>query len=198
MAKSFQRFTLHVQLQHIEPPIWRRIEVEGTESLRKLHHILQAAFGWEDTHLHDFLIDGMTYAMFEVDDVLDFADPGTTADDRKVRLQKVLQPGSRFLYRYDFGDGWDHAIVVEKVETVESEPWGAAQVIDGARACPPEDVGGPPGYDTFLSTLSNDPNSEEADHYRNWVGPGLDSELFDLRAANATLLRMASNRWGNR
>lgn len=51
MAKSFQRFTLHVQLQHIEPPIWRRIEVEGTESLRKLHHILQAAFGWEDTHL---------------------------------------------------------------------------------------------------------------------------------------------------
>ncbi|AHI64170.1 plasmid pRiA4b ORF-3-like family protein [Burkholderia thailandensis H0587] len=48
MAKSFQRFTLHVQLQHIEPPIWRRIEVEGTESLRKLHHILQAAFGWED------------------------------------------------------------------------------------------------------------------------------------------------------
>ncbi|KGX47820.1 plasmid pRiA4b ORF-3-like family protein [Burkholderia pseudomallei MSHR2138] len=105
MAKSFQRFTLHVQLQHIEPPIWRRIEVEGTESLRKLHHILQAAFGWEDTHLHDFLIDGMTYAMFEVDDVLDFADPGTTADDRKVRLQKVLQPGSRFLYRYDFGDG---------------------------------------------------------------------------------------------
>lgn len=88
MAKSFQRFTLHVQLQHIEPPIWRRIEVEGTESLRKLHHILLAAFGWEDTHLHDFLIDGMTYAMFEVDDVLDFADPGTSADDRKVRLQK--------------------------------------------------------------------------------------------------------------
>lgn len=90
MAKSFQRFTLHVQLQHIDPPIWRRIEVEGTESLRKLHHILQAAFGWEDTHLHDFLIDGMAYAMFEVDDVLDFADPGTSADDQKVRLQKVL------------------------------------------------------------------------------------------------------------
>lgn len=198
MAKSFQRFTLHVQLQHIDPPIWRRIEVEGTESLRKLHHILQAAFGWEDTHLHDFLIDGMAYAMFEVDDVLDFADPGTSADDRKVRLQKVLKPGSRFLYRYDFGDGWDHAIVVEKVETIESEPWGAAQVIDGARACPPEDVGGPHGYEAFLSALCNDPNSEEADHYRNWFGPGFDAELFDLRAANATLLRMASNRWGNR
>lgn len=70
----------------------------------------------------------MTYAMFEVDDVLDFADPDTTADDRKVRLQKVLKLGSRLLYRYDFGDGWDHTIVVEKVETVEIEPWGAALV----------------------------------------------------------------------
>ncbi|CAN0627445.1 protein of unknown function [Burkholderia multivorans] len=139
-----------------------------------------------DDHPHDFLIDGMTYAMFEVDGVLDFADPGTTADDRKVRLQKVLKPGSRFLYRYDFGDGWDHAIVVEKTETVESEPWGAAQVIDGARACPPEDVGGPHGYGSFLTTLRNHPNSEEAEHYRNWVGPGFDAELFDLRAANAT------------
>jgi len=198
MAKSFQRFTLHVQLQHIEPPIWRRIEVEGTESLRKLHHILQAAFGWTDTHLHDFLIDGMTYAMFEVDDVLDFADPDTTVDDRKVRLQKVLKSGSRFLYRYDFGDGWEHAIVVEKTETIEREPWGVAQVIDGARACPPEDVGGPPGYEAFLDTLCNHPNSEEAERYRNWVGPGFDAELFDLRAANTTLMRMASNRWGNR
>lgn len=119
MPKSFQRFTLNVTLQHIDPPIWRRIEVEGTESLRKLHHI-------------------------------------------------------------------------------ESEPWGEAQVIDGARACPPEDVGGPRGYEAFLDTLSDDPDSEQAARYRNWIGPGFDAELFDLRAANAALLRMASNRWGNR
>lgn len=95
----------------------------------------------------------MTYAMFKVDDVLDFAAPNTTADDRKVRLQKVLKRGSRFVYRHDFGDGWGHAIVVEKMKTVEGEPWGAAQVIDGARACPPEDVGGPLGYETLLNTL---------------------------------------------
>lgn len=198
MPKSFQRFTLNVTLQHIDPPIWRQIEVEGTESLRKLHHILQAAFGWEDTHLHDFLIDGMTYAMFEVDDVMDFADPGTTADDRKIRLQTVLKPGSRFIYRYDFGDGWNHNVVVEEMETVESEPWGEVQVIDGARACPPEDVGGPRGYEAFLDTLSHDSDSEQAARYRNWIGLGSDAELFDLRAANAALLRMASNRWGNR
>ena len=198
MPKSFQRFTLKVTLQHIDPPIWRRIEVEGTESLRKLHHILQAAFGWEDTHLHDFLINGMTYAMFEIDDVTDFADPGTTADDRKIRLQAILKPGSRFVYRYDFGDGWNHTVVVEKTETIEGQPWGEAQVIGGARACPPEDVGGPSGYERFLNTLSNDPDSEKAERYRNWIGSGFDAELFDLRAANAALLRMASNRWGHR
>lgn len=84
------------------------------------------------------------------------------------------------------------------METVESEPWGEAQVISGARACPPEDVGGPTGYEAFLNTLSNDPNSETAERYRNWIGPGFDAELFDLRAVNAALLRMASNRWGNR
>ncbi|WP_175882999.1 plasmid pRiA4b ORF-3 family protein [Burkholderia sp. BCC0044] len=198
MPKSFQRFTLNVELQNIDPPIWRQIEVEGTESLRKLHHILQAAFGWEDTHLHDFLIDGMTYAMFEVDDVVDFADPGTTADDRKIRLQSVVSLGSRFVYRYDFGDGWNHTVVVEKMETIESQPWGEAQVIGGARACPPEDVGGPSGYQTFLNTLSSEPDSEKAERYRNWIGSGFDAELFDLRAANAALSRMASNRWGNR
>lgn len=198
MAKSFQRFTLHVQIEHIEPPIWRRIEVEGTESLRKLHHILQAAFGWEDAHLHSFVVDDMTYSMPHDDEAADQADPHATADDRKVRLHKVLKPGARLCYRYDFGDGWEHTILVEKMETIESEPWGAAQVVAGARACPPEDVGGPPGYEALLSVLAQEPQSEEAAQYRHWVGPGFDAERFDLRAANATLHRMAANGWGKR
>ncbi|OXI78631.1 hypothetical protein CFB50_08460 [Burkholderia sp. AU33423] len=198
MAKSFQRYTLHVQLLYIQPPIWRRITVEGPDSLRKLHHILQAAFGWESTHMHDFLIDGKTYAMFDVDAALEFMDRSKTFDDRKTKLNKVLRPDSRILYRYDFGDGWDHQIVVESVETIADESWGESRVIDGARACPPEDVGGAPGYETFLTTLRDRPDSEEADNYRQWVGPGFDPELFDLRAANAALMRLATNRWGNR
>lgn len=198
MAKLFERFTLHVQLDHIAPPIWRRVEVEGTETLRKLHHILQAAFGWEDAHLHDFEVDGMTYAMLDVDDMRDFADPHPTGDERKVRLHKLLKPGSRLRYRYDFGDGWEHTILVEKMETIESAPWGAARIVDGARACPPEDVGGPPGYDALLSALHHDPQSAEAAQYRDWLGPGFDAERFDLRAANATLHRMAANGWGKR
>ncbi|HDR8983170.1 plasmid pRiA4b ORF-3 family protein [Burkholderia vietnamiensis] len=198
MAKSFQRYTLHVQLLYIEPHIWRRIVVEGPDSLRKLHHILQAAFGWEDTHLHDFLIDGKTYAQFDIEAGLEFMDLTKTFDDRKAKLGKVLRPDSRIIYRYDFGDGWDHQIVIENIETIEDESWGESRVIDGARACPPEDVGGAPGYEMFLTTLRDSPDSEEADHYRQWIGPGFDPELFDIRAANAALMRLATNRWGNR
>ncbi|WP_025250166.1 plasmid pRiA4b ORF-3 family protein [Pandoraea pnomenusa] len=128
MAKSLQLYTLHVQLQYIRPAIWRRIEVEGTESLRKLHHILQAAFGWSDAHRHDFLIDDDTYAQLDIDAGLEFMDLDRTLDDRKAKVHKVLRPGARMLYRYDFGDGWDHDIVVEKIETIDREPWGVAQV----------------------------------------------------------------------
>ncbi|AKK24803.1 plasmid pRiA4b ORF-3 family protein [Pandoraea oxalativorans] len=198
MAKSFQRYTLHVQLLHIEPPIWRRITVEGPDTLRKLHHILQAAFGWEDAHLHDFLIDGKTYAQLDIDAGLELMDLAKTLDDRKTKLNKVLRPDSHIIYQYDFGDGWYHRIVVENMETIEDEAWGESRVLDGARACPPEDVGGPRGYEVFLSAVRDNPHSEAATHYRQWVGPGFDSERFDIRAANAALMRLATNRWGNR
>lgn len=198
MAKSFLRYTLHVQLLHIEPPIWRRVTVEGPDTLRKLHHILQAAFGWEDAHLHDFLIDGKTYAQLDIDAGLEFMDLAKTFDDRKVKLNKVLRPDSHIIYQYDFGDGWYHQIVVENIETIADESWGESRVLDGARACPPEDVGGPRRYEEFLSTLRDNPDSEKATHYRQWVGPGFDSERFDIRAANAALMRLATNRWGNR
>lgn len=198
MAKSFRLYTLHAQIRDINPPIWRRIQIEGFDSLRRLHHTLQAAFGWTDSHLHEFEIDDKTYAMFELDDVLESMDPDNTFDDRKTKLEKAAYPGVRFVYKYDFGDCWEHDIVVEKVEIIEGEPRGCPHVIAGARACPPEDVGGPFGYQEFLDTLHEHPESEEVNDYRRWAGHDFDAELFDRRAANATLLRMAWNRWGGK
>ena len=89
MAKPYRLFTLHAQIRDIDPPIWRRVQVEGGESLRKLHHILQAAFGWHDAHLHEFEIDGKAYVMTDIEDMLEFMDPDKTFDDRKVKLEKV-------------------------------------------------------------------------------------------------------------
>ena len=137
MAKSYPLFTLHAQIRDIEPPIWRRVQVEGGESLRKLHHILQAAFGWQDAHLHEFVIDGKAYVMMDVEDMLEFMDPKTTFDDRKVKLEKVANQDSRFVYKYDFGDGWDHDVVVEKIDIVKTEPYGCAHIVAGRYAKKP-------------------------------------------------------------
>ncbi|MGF6754819.1 plasmid pRiA4b ORF-3 family protein [Paraburkholderia sp. GAS42] len=196
MPKSYAIYTLRAQIRDIKPPVWRRIQVDGNITLRKLHHILQAAFGWTDSHLHDFEIDGRTYAMGDNDNMLDlFAEDPEMMDDRKARLHQLAYPGNRFLYRYDFGDDWYHDIQVEEVARTDHEPYSEAWIVAGERACPPEDNGGTHGYTEMLRVLSHEPNSDEAQELRTWAGDNFDAELFDRRAANATLLRMAWNTW---
>jgi len=196
MPKSYAIYTLRAQIRDIKPPVWRRIQVDGNITLRKLHHILQAAFGWTDSHLHDFEIDGRTYAMGDNDNMLDlFAEDPEMMDDRKARLHQLAYPGHRFLYRYDFGDDWYHDIQVEEVARTDHEPYSEAWIVAGERACPPEDNGGTHGYTEMLRVLSHEPNSDEAQELRTWAGDDFDAELFGRRAANATLLRMAWNTW---
>jgi Plasmid pRiA4b ORF-3-like protein len=199
MAKSYAIYTLYTQIQDIEPPIWRRIQIDGDITLRKLHHILQAAFGWTDAHLHDFEIERRTYAMGDNENVLElFAEDPELLDDRKPKLSRLSYPGHRFVYRYDFGDDWHHDIHVEDVARTDRQPSSEAWVIAGARACPPEDVGGVGGYEKMLNVLASEPDSGEAREYRMWAGDDFNPELFDRRATNATLLRMAWNNWGKK
>ena len=199
MAKTYSLYTLHVQIRDIEPPIWRRIQVDGDVTLRKLHHILQAAFGWTTSHLHEFEVEGVTYAMGDNDDMAElFAEDPEMRDDRKPRLCRLVYEGARLQYKYDFGDCWEHDIRVEKKLVIATEPYGEARVLGGARACPPEDAGGPGGYEEMLRTLRDKPKSEAAREYLDWAGEDFDPEQFDRRATNATLLRMAWNRWGRK
>ncbi|MFM0758366.1 plasmid pRiA4b ORF-3 family protein [Paraburkholderia strydomiana] len=107
-------------------------------------------------------------------------------------------PVHRFLYRYDLGDDWHHDIHVEEVTQTDHEPHSEAWIGAGERACPPEDVGGTYGYAEMLRVLSLEPDSDEAKRYRTWAGDDFDAELFDRRAANSTLLRMAWNSWGKK
>ena len=198
MAKSCKIITLHVQIDDIKPPVWRRIVVDGDITLRLLHHVLQAAFGWTDSHLHEFTIDGTSYQMLDNENALEFLDEMSDTpilDDRKIRLQRVVQPGQKFVYTYDYGDSWRHIVKVESVET-RAEPMYSATILDGKRAGPPEDVGGPGGYADFLDTIKNHRESEEAQDYLTWVGGNFNPETFDRRTANNTLARMAWNGWG--
>lgn len=190
-------YILRIELHpdEIRPAIWRRLVVDGRVSLAKLHHFIQAAFGWTDAHLHEFTIRDNRYALPHSDDSLDDIE---SRDERKAYLNRLVTANDKFVYRYDFGDTWDHGITVEKVELVEGDPQGFAWVEGGARACPPEDVGGAPGYQGFLETVLGNPHSEEAKELLTWAGGEFKPELFDRRAANAAIQRILWNGWGGK
>ena len=200
MAKSCKIITLHVQIDNIKPLVWRRIVVDGDITLRLLHHIFQVAFGWTDSHLHEFVIDDRSYQMLDNENVLEFMDEMADTpvfDDRKAKLQRLVHPGLQFTYLYDFGDCWRHIVKVEAIET-RAEPMYSATILDGKRAGPPEDVGCPGGYEAFLDTIINRRDSDEGLECLEWVGGEFDPEAFDRRTANNTLARMAWNGWGKK
>jgi hypothetical protein len=176
-------YQLKITLRNSKPPIWRRVLVPATFSLAKLHDVIQYAMGWTDSHLHQFTIDGRFYGVPHPDDWHD------VLKESAYSLAKVA-PGekSKFVYEYDFGDSWEHTIVVEKI--LPFEPGKVYPVcIAGKRACPPEDVGGVWGYEEFLQAI-NDPENEEHDSYLEWVGDDFDPEECDLDSINAGLKRI--------
>jgi hypothetical protein len=192
-----QVYVLHIALhpEALSPLIWRRLEVDASVSLYRLHHFIQAAMGWHDAHLHSFHIAGKTYRLPDREmDSPDFP----TFDPRKASLRKVCKPGDRFTYLYDFGDSWRHEITVEDGLNVDGLAEGDCDVLDGARACPPEDVGGVPGYLDFLREIGRKRLSQEGKRLLQWAGGSFDPELFDRRAANAAIKRILWNHWGLR
>ena len=173
-------YQLKVTLEEVHPPIWRRIQVPGELTLPQLHAVLQIAMGWTNSHLHGFRVRGQFYA----EPSPDYADL-EVMDERQVRLSQIApEVGARFVYEYDFGDSWEHALVVEQI--LPPEP-GAAypRCIGGKRACPPEDVGGVGGYAEFLAAIQ-DPRHPEHAEWEQWAGP-FDPEALDLQKVNELL-----------
>ena len=170
---------LRITLESVEPEVWRRLLVPGSVRLDKLHRMLQAAMGWEDAHLHRFGVGGKVFGP----DVNDDADD--ELDERSVTVASAVDSVSSFIYEYDFGDSWSHHIVVEDRWTL---PIGlhSGVCVEGQGACPPEDCGGPPGY-AFLLAVLEDPDHEDHEHMKKWVGEHFDPDHFDLALANARL-----------
>jgi hypothetical protein len=166
-------FQLEVTLLDTEPPIWRRVLVEGASTLDHLHEVIQAAFGWWNCHLHEFEVGRTRCGVPDPDEY--WGDP--PRDERRTRLDAIVGTGSSFRYTYDFGDGWDHRVVVERVlphDTATTVP----ACIDGRRACPPEDCGGTWGYRELLEILA-DPTHSEHQERREWLGRPFDPDAFD-------------------
>src|SRR5271155_865849 len=155
-------FRLRVQLNHLNPVIWRRILVPGAVRLPKFSQMLLASMGWTNSHLHQFRVGQKLYGM-HIEDW-----PDEEIDEAGVTVLQALREERRFTYDYDFGDGWEHEVVIEEL-TWSYFGLKFAVCIDGQNACPPEDVGGTGGYEEFLEAIA-DPNHEEHERYLEWVG----------------------------
>ena len=179
MPTPKQVYQLKVTLDDVSPPVWRRLLVSGDTNLLTLHEIIQEAMGWQNYHLHMYTIAGQIYGDPEDDEY----DELGTKDETRYRLNQLgLGEKARFKYEYDFGDSWHHTILVEKILQAEK---GARYPIclAGKNACPPEDVGGVWGYETFVAAIAN-PKHEEHEHYRAWIGGDFDPKEFNLDKVN--------------
>jgi hypothetical protein len=173
-------YQLKVTLRDSDPPIWRRIQVPDTILLPHLHGVLQLAMGWTNSHLHSFQVGKRIFAEPSPDDEFPII------DYRSVRLNQIAPAvADCLLYLYDFGDSWEHDIVVEEILPAEK---GTRQLccLDGQLACPPEDVGGVWGYADFVKAILNPRHPEHAEMLA-WVGGAFDPDKFDLPGVNGML-----------
>jgi hypothetical protein len=179
-------YQFKVTLLGIEPGIWRRIVVPATYSFWDLHVAIQDSMGWLDCHLHAFrLRNPETKESDEIgipdDDPFEGDEPMLPGWD--VPLARYFQEaGDRADYEYDFGDGWEHEVILE--DMVARTPKAKYPVcVAGEGACPPEDCGGVPGYEELLQVL-RDPSHEEHKSTREWVGGHYDPVAFDPKAVH--------------
>lgn len=176
---SLQQVILRVTLCEIEPPIWRTLKLTTDMTLDQLHYAIQGAFGWENSHLHAFAINGnQRYSSNGIS-----LSEGGEKDSRKITLAELIEKNiTEIMYEYDFGDSWLHQVTVEEVKPLES-PVTIPECIDGARHCPPEDCGGAGGFENFLEAMMDRKHPDHKD-LKEWYGGKFDPEKFSKKQAN--------------
>jgi hypothetical protein len=183
-------YQLKITLRDVRPPVWRRLVVPANLPLPILHVVFQVAMGWTDSHLHLFRLGDEVWTPASEE-----YDSDSLGEDTEGVALSELAPGkgSRFVYEYDFGDCWVHDVVVEKVLP---EAPAALRCLEGKRACPPEDCGGPWGYAHLREVLADPAHVEHAE-LSEWSGP-LDHEEFDAGAVDVALAAVWNPRTGRR
>lgn len=179
-------YQLKITLKWSKPPIWRRVVVRADMPLHRLHGLIQIVMGWTNSHLHQFNVGRTFYGKPDPE----FADMGSETLNEKRYTVADLAPVAKkkFIYEYDFGDGWQHEVKVEKVLPLDAA-FKHPVCLAGANACPPEDCGGIGGYYNLLEILADPKHPEHAD-MKEWIGGELDAAEFDLNEVNAVLKRL--------
>jgi len=178
-------FTLRIELLDIEPVIFRQVLVPSSITLPKLHQTIQAVMSWEDQHLYAFEFDGVKFSPPGPFPELDL--PGVRSTQRQ-RLSQALGAANRFLYTYDFGDDWRHLVTLQDIAATDI-PMKHPICLSGANACPPEDVGGVPGYMEFTEAMAHPAHASHADMLC-WHGALFDPTRFDPEAAQQQLRKI--------
>ena len=174
-------YQLKIALLEVDPAVWRRLQVDGSLTLERLHTVIQKAMGWQNAHLYEFKVRGRRYGVPEPDEPEYEVEPVW-----KITLREAAPAeGASFLYLYDLGDNWTHEVLVEQIETPD-KPLRYPVCLAGERRCPPEDCGGFTGYANFLEAI-RDPDHPEHENLLNWIGGPFDPEAFDLAAMNRKL-----------
>lgn len=177
--QSDQVFKLHVSLNETNPVVWRRIMVPASFSLEALHSVIQLSMGWQMSHLYDFQIGSFRYAEPDDFDDIPVKSIGTS-------LAVALKAHKSFVYNYDFGDSWQHNVLVEDVLSYD-EIFNYPICIGGENACPPEDCGGISGFEELKQKVK-DPENEEHHEIMRWLGGYYSAFSFDANRVNRDLL----------
>lgn len=177
-------YQIQISLKNISPKIWRRLLIRADLPLQDFHKVIQSSMGWWNSHLHQYIKDRKYY--LEKTEGDDFWDEMVHVDYSELKVSDLLKKeNDKIGYEYDFGDGWLHDIVLEKI--LDSDPGVIyPQCVAGKRNCPPEDCGGPYGYSNFLKSISN-PRDKEYKEMIEWAGGKFDPESFDKEAINDLL-----------
>ncbi|WP_039021810.1 plasmid pRiA4b ORF-3 family protein [Escherichia coli] len=147
-------YQLKITLKHIEPAVWRRFVVPANLTLDRLHDVVQIVMGWDDSHLHNFKFKKQIYT--------EFPEAVNETDEAEIRLNELLKSKrNKLTYTYDFGDCWEHEIVLEDKSHFGDEMQTPFECVEGSMMCPPEDIGGPESYMHFLKVIFDPQNNEE-------------------------------------
>lgn len=191
MTAPEQIARLHIGLKYTEPEIWRLVEVPAEITLKDLHMVIQAAMGWDNAHLFEFHVGRERIVGPGLGDT-GFAGTRPPSAARVALADLAANRVKRFAYVYDMGDSWEHVIKIQK--TLPADPTaGYPRLIDGAERCPPEDVGGIPGFEAFLEAINDPKHPDHADRL-DWYGGPFDPADMDRTRITKRLAAIASRR----
>lgn len=183
-STTLKIYQIKITLRDARPPIWRRILMKSNTRLDAFYETLITVMGWHGGHMHSFEIGGESYGV---------RDPELEMEDEKrLTLAKAApNEGAKFGFTYDFGDNWQHIILLEKILEPEEGKFYPV-CIKGKRNCPPEDCGGVWAYEEFLEAIA-DPNNPDHSGMLEWVGGEFDPEEFDIEAINRGLMNSTTD-----